>query len=282
MPTAPGSIAPTAPPPDRNDQILRVARQLEGLFLQEVLRVMRDTVPETSLFKGGLAGDVYAGMLDRELATRAGQTGGLGLADMIARQLGADIAPLAPGRVAATYRQAARGASWVHPLPGGPAGPSGDSLRFGAPRNTDGAARKHMGVDLPAPVGTVVRAVSDGTIERIERDDRQGGRAGRYVRIRHDGGVVTRYLHLAEIRGDLGPGDRIYAGDPVGTVGKTGVRRSGPHLHFAVSQRHGGPGATETYIDPEAWLHALRRGNPIAPTKVGPYSDEGGTMGGSK
>ena len=123
------------------------------------------------------------------------------------RQLGAELGPPAPERVAALYRQVAPRPSWVHPLPDGPAGPPRESTRFGAPRNTDGTPRRHMGVDLPAPVGTPVCAVSDGTVERVERDDERGGRAGRYVRVLHAGGMVTRYLHLAEIRRDLQPGD---------------------------------------------------------------------------
>ena len=54
----------------------------------------------------------------------------------------------------------------------------------------------HCGVDLAAPSGTLVVAVADGIVERVERSASGGGRAGRYVRIAHcDGGVVTRYIH---------------------------------------------------------------------------------------
>lgn len=281
MPAGPAPIsAAAAPPVDRNEAIGRVARELEGLFLREVLRVMRDTVPEGGFLQGGLAGDIYSGMLDQELAARAGETGGLGLADLIARQLGADAAPPMVSRVAAAYRIASAQSRWVHPLPGGSAVPSGPGSRFGAPRTTDGSPRVHMGVDLAAPVGTSVRAASDGIVERVVRDERLGGRAGRYVRVAHAGGIVTRYLHLDEIRDDLRPGDRIRGGDTLGTVGRTGVVHSGSHLHFTVSQRTGGPGTSESYIDPAAWLSAWRRGISADPAKVGPVSDEAGIMGG--
>ena len=284
MPAGPAPIAlVAAPPADANpansEAIRHVARELEGLFLREVLRVMRETVPEGALMQGGLAGDIYSGMLDQELAARAGDTGGLGLADLIAQQLGAQ-APPAAARVAAAYRIASRGSRWVHPLPDGPSVPMRAGSRFGAPRATGGSERVHMGVDLAAPIGTPVRAVCDGIVERVERDEDRGGRAGRYVRVAHAGGIVTRYLHLDLIRDDLRPGDRIRGGETLGTVGRTGVRRSGPHLHFTVSRREGGPGTTESYIDPAGWLSAWRRGIPADPAKVGPTSDEVGTMGG--
>jgi len=285
MPTAPVSISTAAPPPDeaariRNDQIRRAARELEGLFLREVLRVMRDTVPEGGMLQGGLAGDIYSGMLDQELTARAGESGGLGLADLIARQLGAEPAPSAAARVTAAYRVSAGESRWVHPLPDGPALPMRASSRFGAPRATDGLERVHMGVDLSAPTGATVRVVSDGIVERVERDAQRGGRAGRYVRVAHPGGIVTRYLHLDEIRADLRPGDAIRAAEPLGTVGRSGVRHSGSHLHFTVSRREAGPGTSESYIDPAAWLDAWRRGVSAHPANVGPTSVEGRTMGG--
>jgi murein DD-endopeptidase MepM/ murein hydrolase activator NlpD len=275
-PTGPTAFSAVTAPRDRNDQIRQVGRELEGVFLREVLRVMRDSVPESSLLQSGLAGDIYGDMLDDELASRAGSTGGLGLADIIARQLGADVSP---AHALAGYRQAAAG-RWVHPLPDGPVLPRSPGGRFGVPRPGGAAPRLHMGVDLAAPSGTPVHAASDGVVERVERSPDEGGRAGRYVRIAHTGGIVTRYIHLADIRGDLSPGDRVSAGEIIGTVGRTGVHRSGPHLHFTVSRREGGPGTTESYIDPESWLRAWRQGFPADPAKVGLASDEGGAMGG--
>lgn len=273
------TLAPLAPPADRTEQIQRVAQQIEGLFLKEILKVMRDSVPESGMLQGGMAGDIYGDMFDQEISTRAGSTGGLGLADLIAEQLGAgatapSIAPSAPQLALARYRNAA--GRWVHPLPDGPALPESVGGRFGATRS---GSRTHMGVDLRAPTGTPVRAVSDGTIERVERDG-DSGRAGRYLRIAHPGGIVTRYIHLDEVRGDLAPGDHVASGELIGTVGKTGVRHSAPHLHFTVSRRDGGPGASESYIDPTAWLDTWRRGISTTPANVGPAFDEGRTKGG--
>jgi murein DD-endopeptidase MepM/ murein hydrolase activator NlpD len=55
---------------------------------------------------------------------------------------------------------------------------------------------------------------------------------GKSVFIDHGQGIVTMYCHLNEI--DVSPGQSVYRGQPIGTVGKTG-RATGPHLHWGVS-----------------------------------------------
>ena len=53
----------------------------------------------------------------------------------------------------------------------------------------------------------------DGVVEKIERDEDEGGRAGRYVKLAHkDGTVVTRYIHLDTVGSDLREGDRVFGG----------------------------------------------------------------------
>jgi murein DD-endopeptidase MepM/ murein hydrolase activator NlpD len=92
-------------------------------------------------------------------------------------------------------------------------------------------------------------------VERIERDESAGGRAGRYIRIGHkEGRVVTRYIHLDSIRADLREGMGVKGGELLGRLGATGIHNSGPHLHFALSLRPTGSGGAETYVDPEPLL----------------------------
>jgi len=66
--------------------IVKVARQFEGVMLQQMLKSMRDSIEE-----GGLTSDestkTYMGMLDNQLATQIASTGGIGLAKVIERQL---------------------------------------------------------------------------------------------------------------------------------------------------------------------------------------------------
>jgi murein DD-endopeptidase MepM/ murein hydrolase activator NlpD len=149
--------------------------------------------------------------------------------------------------------------AWWHPLAGPRrAMPLSEARRFGAsrpPPRPRECELGHCGVDLGTTLGEPVFAAQDGVIERIERDADRGGRAGRYIRIGHKNGtVLTRYIHLDSIRADLSEGAIVHGGDLIGRVGKTGVMYSGPHLHFGISLRKGGPGGEETYIDPEPLL----------------------------
>lgn len=87
----------------------------------------------------------------------------------------------------------------------------------------------HGGVDFAAPVGTPVRAASDG---KVMFRGRNGG-AGNMLTIAHAGGLYTQYLHLSRFS-PLGMyGNRVRQGDIIGYVGSTGSS-TGPHLDFRV------------------------------------------------
>jgi peptidoglycan LD-endopeptidase LytH len=94
-----------------------------------------------------------------------------------------------------------------------------------------GRQKKHHAIDLPAPRGTPVLAVTDGVIERLGRD-RKGGKV---VYLRDTTGRYTFfYAHLAKHEKGLRPGDRVVKGQRLGDVGATGHVIGGPHLHFAI------------------------------------------------
>jgi len=113
---------------------------------------------------------------------------------------------------------------------------------FGAPR--DGGNRDHQGVDIFAPRGTSVVAVADGEITSVKT----GGLGGKVVWQRDEKrGVLYYYAHLDQQL--VTTGQRVRAGDPIGTVGNTGnARGTPPHLHFGVYR-----GANRA-IDPERFL----------------------------
>jgi murein DD-endopeptidase MepM/ murein hydrolase activator NlpD len=87
--------------------------------------------------------------------------------------------------------------------------------------------RAHKGVDLPAPIGTNVRAVANGVVDYIGQ---QRG-YGNVVIVRHDARHMTLYAHLHQFSDGLQPGSQVRQGESVGTVGQTGWA-TGPHLHF--------------------------------------------------
>jgi murein DD-endopeptidase MepM/ murein hydrolase activator NlpD len=144
--------------------------------------------------------------------------------------------------------------------------PLSESRRFGAVRpqpRPEECELGHCGVDLGTTLGEPVFAAFDGEIERIERQENLGGRAGRYLRIGHKNGtVVTRYIHLDTIRADLKEGDHVHGGELIGRIGHTGIEHSGPHLHFGLSLRPGGRGGGERYIDPEPLLRQWQLPDP--------------------
>lgn len=150
---------------------------------------------------------------------------------------------------------------WLHPLPGPKRTlPERDTRRFGAAREgmrPEECEGGHCGVDIGTEKGILVLAVHDGVVERVERDPEVGGRRGnegRFIRINHKGGtVVSSYIHLDAIREDLRPGIPVKAGEAIGIVGDSGVKESGPHLHFAISVRPSIDGP-ELFINPEPLL----------------------------
>lgn len=84
------------------------AKQFEAVFMHQVFKSMRATVPREGLMDAGFGGEVFTDMLDQEYATLASQSGALGLADLIAEQLGAPPAtPPATRRLHAARAYAA-------------------------------------------------------------------------------------------------------------------------------------------------------------------------------
>ena len=85
----------------------------------------------------------------------------------------------------------------------------------------------HAGVDIRAELGTPVLAAAAGVVIRSGTEPGYG----RVIKIEHDGGFVTVYAHNTE--NIVALGDRVSAGDPIATVGRTG-RASAHHLHFEI------------------------------------------------
>ncbi|WP_181297169.1 M23 family metallopeptidase [Pseudomonas sp. Q2-TVG4-2] len=95
-------------------------------------------------------------------------------------------------------------------------------------------------VDVAMPVGTPIVAARAGTVLKVRNG--QGGRlpnpAGNYVRILHDDGTHSAYLHLKRGSVQVKAGQQVRAGTLLGQSGNTG-RSTGPHLHFVVQKSYG-------------------------------------------
>lgn len=83
----------------------------------------------------------------------------------------------------------------------------------------------HRGIDIAAPIGTVIRAAAPG---KVIYSGRMRG-YGNAVIIRHEGDYNTVYAHNQKNR--VRVGQIVRRGKKIATVGKSG-RSTGPHLHF--------------------------------------------------
>ena len=125
----------------------------------------------------------------------------------------------------------------------------------------------HRGVDVSAPVGTVVRAAADGIVAYSDNGIRGYGNV---VMIVHRNGWMTLYAHNA--RTTVQPGYRVRRGERIAIVGMTGITH-GPHVHFELWQNghavdpsrlfDGGP----TYVE-RLGQQAARRGLVPPPQEV--------------
>lgn len=104
------------------------------------------------------------------------------------------------------------------------------SGRYGNQRILNGEPRRpHLGVDIAAPAGTPVVASAPGEVSLAEPDLFFTGGT---VVLDHGHGVTSIYSHLASV--DVADGQRVAAGEPIGTVGSTG-RSTGPHLDWRIN-----------------------------------------------
>lgn len=152
-----------------------------------------------------------------------------------------------------------------HYLLGRPAGPAANQIpgpiyTFG---DTEGGRRRtHHGVDVPNPLATPVLAPAEAAVFYAGLDQPPhlfGPRADffgktivfRLDRTWRDQPVYVLYGHLNTV--DIQTGDHVTRGQPVGTVGMTGIA-IGPHTHVEV--RLGSPDYGNSY-NPGLWLEPL-------------------------
>ena len=68
-------------------EIRKAAIEFQSLFVEMMLKSMRETTKQDKLTGGGHGEEVYSSLLDREYAVEISKRGGLGLAEMIEKQL---------------------------------------------------------------------------------------------------------------------------------------------------------------------------------------------------
>ncbi len=100
------------------------------------------------------------------------------------------------------------------------------SSSFGERENPiTGKEEFHVGIDIAAAQGTKVVAAYSGQVVETGYTDQRGN----YIILHHKEGMQTLYQHLQ--CGYVRTGQNVDIGQPIGTVGSTGLS-TGPHLHF--------------------------------------------------
>jgi flagellar protein FlgJ len=69
-----------------NKAINEVASQFEALFVQQMMKSMRDAVPKSDLMNSDHL-DTYQAMADQQMAVNLSQQGGMGIARMLVEQM---------------------------------------------------------------------------------------------------------------------------------------------------------------------------------------------------
>lgn len=195
-----------------------------------LLRIATDPPPTPGVASGTTAGTyvVQPGDNLSAIAARAGTS----VAELVAAN---DITD--PNRIVVgqelTVPGGSVGAAWVCPVAGasfiddyGVAKPDG---------------RRHEGVDVFAPLGTIIVAPVGGTVRHV-----QGSRAGLQFVLEGDDGYTYMGMHLDS----FGPAGRVEQGQALGQVGNTGNAVGGPHhMHFEMHH----DGVVNPYATLRSW-----------------------------
>lgn len=117
----------------------------------------------------------------------------------------------------------------------------------------------HRGIDVAAPVGTVVIAPETGV---VAFSGKVGGQL--FVTLDHGGGSTSTYSWLSETL--VRKGDVVPRGAPIARTGQGHPGTSVPHLHFGVR-------LDGTYLDPMEFLEPPSVSGFI---RLAPLSDRAG------
>ncbi len=133
--------------------------------------------------------------------------------------------------------------------------PVGRSFTF---RNTWGdprpGGRMHRAVDIFAPEGTELYAITAGVIQSLSTSST----GGIMLMLQGNDGRGYGYMHLLGYADGIVVGKAVKAGELIGYLGRSGTQNSPPHLHIQVYPDH--QFSHETLVDPYDFLVQLCRG----------------------
>ncbi|MBW2411195.1 MAG: rod-binding protein [Deltaproteobacteria bacterium] len=81
----PAAEAPT------DSELEKACQEMESIFLNFLLKEMRNTINKSGFISGGTAENIYTGMLDAEISKVIAARGSIGLSKILYEQLGKDM-----------------------------------------------------------------------------------------------------------------------------------------------------------------------------------------------
>lgn len=120
------------------------------------------------------------------------------------------------------------------------------SSKFGW-REWNDESKMHEGIDISAPKGAKVYAPAAGKVVHVSTKEETKG-YGNSVSLYFEGEQKMRFASLDKVF--VKTGDKVAAGDPIGTIGKTAKNSTGPHVHVELWKVIDG-GRDHKAVDPE-------------------------------
>ncbi|MBI5893019.1 MAG: peptidoglycan DD-metalloendopeptidase family protein [Deltaproteobacteria bacterium] len=240
---------------DKED-IKKAAQDFEAIFINYMLKTMREGVSKSGLLHGGNAEEMYTSMMDEELSKAIAQKGGIGLGSILLKEFGMDkistivdqegfaheasklidTRPYVKMPDVGDNGQGSRVKGQEEPIADTKSpmfkSPIAGILSSGYGYRNDPFKQDikfHHGVDIAAKEGTEVYPSAPGVVIFSGWKDGYGN----MVEIRHNNGYVTRYGHNA--KNLVKEGDNVDGNMPIAHVGSTG-KSTGSHLHFEIKK----------------------------------------------
>lgn len=69
------------------EKLKKACQEFEGYFLQQLFKEMRKTIPESNLFEKSAGREIYEDVLYEEYSKNISRGSGMGIADMLYKQL---------------------------------------------------------------------------------------------------------------------------------------------------------------------------------------------------
>lgn len=113
--TSSNTAVTSGPAKTPDEQLKESAKALEGLFVQQLFKAMRETVPQQEgIVSGGAGEDIFTSLMDQHLAAETPSQWAGGLGEALYRQLRGALPPAAP--IASANASAASQASTPDPV----------------------------------------------------------------------------------------------------------------------------------------------------------------------